>query len=91
MSILQLKMRPWCEFDPANREHRKYYAEFLQFGNWVNCPVRFVDPTDCGNLAMAIQASIARYYTKKEFGKIKPCVKVVKSVQYTHAEEHQPT
>lgn len=91
MGILDLMMRPWEKFDPANKEHRKYYAEFMQLGNWSRCPVRFVDPTDCGNLAMAMQASMARYYTTKEFGKIKPCAKRTKKVQYTHADELQPT
>lgn len=69
MSRIQLMMRPWTEFDPANKKHRLYYAQFLRDGNWAKCPVRFVDPADCGNLAFAIQASIARYYTDKEFVK----------------------
>lgn len=68
MSLLQLKMRPWAEFDPNNKDHRKWYSEFLKFGNWSRCPVRFVDPTDCGNLAMAMQASMVRFYASKEFG-----------------------
>lgn len=75
MSKIYLMTRPWTEFDPYNREHRKYYAEFLQFGNWGRCPVRFVDPNDCGNLAGAIQRSMVEYYAKKEFGKIKTRLK----------------
>ena len=70
MSLLQLRMRPWAEFDPTDVDHRRWYAEFLQNGNWSSCPVRFVDPTDCGNLAMAMQASLVRYYTSKEFKKL---------------------
>lgn len=70
MSLIQLKMRPWAEFDAANRQHRQWYAEFLQNGNWSSCPVRFVDPTDCGNLAMAIQASLVKYYAAKEFKRL---------------------
>lgn len=75
MSKIYLMTRPWTEFNAANREHRKYYAEFLQFGNWGRCPVRFVDPSDCGNLAGAIQRSVAEYYSRKEFGKIKTRLK----------------
>lgn len=75
MSKLDLMMRPWAAFDPSNRDHRKHYAEFLQFGNWGRCPIRFVDPTDCGNLAGAMQRSMVEYYTKKEFGKIKSRLK----------------
>lgn len=70
MSLLQLKMRPWTEFNPADRQHRQWYAEYLQNGNWCSCPVRFVDPTDCGNLAMSIQASLVRFYAAKEFKRL---------------------
>lgn len=70
MSLLQLKMRPWTEFDPTNQQHRQWYAEFLQNKNWGSCPVRFVDPTDCGNLAMSIQASLVRYYAAQEFKRL---------------------
>lgn len=70
MSLLQLKLRPWTEFDPSNRQHRQWYAEFLQNKNWSSCPVRFVDPSDCGNLAMSIQASLVRYYAAKEFKRL---------------------
>ena len=68
MSKLNLLMRPWTEFSPANRKHREYYAEFLRSGTWGHCPVRFVDPSDCGNLAGAMQASMVKYYAQKEFG-----------------------
>lgn len=67
MSLLQLKMRPWTEFDPTDSDHRRWYAEYLETGTWGHCPVRFVDPTDCGNLAAALQNSLVRYYAKKEF------------------------
>lgn len=81
MSLLQLKMRPWTEFDPSNEEHRRYYAMFLRDSNWSACPVRFVDPTDCGNLAMSIQASMVRYYCNKEFKSLpKKAKNIVKSV-----------
>lgn len=81
MSLLQLHMRPWAEFDPSNREHRKWYAEYLQLGNWSRCPVRFVDPKDCGNLAMSMQASLLQYYSNKEFGKINARQTPVAAVQ----------
>jgi hypothetical protein len=80
MSKIFLMTRPWTEFDASNREHRKYYAEFLQFGNWGRCPYRFVDPSDCGNLAGSMQRSVAEYYAKKEFGKIKTRLKVPAAV-----------
>lgn len=69
MSRLNLMMRPWTEFDPANRKHRMYYAQYLRTGTWGHCPVRFVDPQDCGNLAAALQSTLLRYYSDKEFVK----------------------
>lgn len=70
MSLIQLKMRPWVEFDPANRQHRQWYAEYLQNRNWSSCPVRFVDPSDSGNLAMSMQATLVKYYAQKEFKRL---------------------
>ena len=67
MSLLQLMMRPWVEFDPYNKEHRKWYAEYVRTNSWSHCPVRFVDPNDCGNLAMSMQRTLLEYYSKQEF------------------------
>lgn len=69
MSKLELMTRPWTSFDPSNRKHRLYYAQYLKTGTWGHCPVRFVDPTDCGNLAMAMQRTLVEYYATKEFVK----------------------
>ena len=81
MSLLQLKMRPWTEFNPANEDHRRWYAQYLRDSNWGGCPVRFVDPTDCGNLAMSIQASMVKYYCNKEFKTLpKKAKNIVKTV-----------
>jgi hypothetical protein len=77
MSKLELMRRPWVEFDPTDRDHRKWYAEYVQTGTWGRCPVRFVDPTDCGNLAAAMQASMVRYYVKQEFRNLSKRPKIV--------------
>ena len=58
-------------FDPKNKDHRRYYAEFLQLRTWGRCPVRFYFPEDApGDLLLLIHNKLATYYTEKEFGKI---------------------
>ena len=48
MSKLEFYARPLVAFDPSNKEHRKWYHEFMQYGGWGKCPVRFICPADIG-------------------------------------------
>ena len=61
--------RPWVVFDPANKEHREWYADFNNNQTWSHCPVRFVVDDDAGDLITMIQRKLIAYYTNKEFGK----------------------
>ena len=62
-------MRPLVAFDPYNKDHRRYYAEFLEYGGWGRCPVRFVCPEDYGmDLPTMIKNSLIGYYVDREFG-----------------------
>ena len=55
-------------FDPSNRDHRRYYAEFVKYGGWGKCPVRFVVPEDCGSdLPTMIKNQLLDWYVGKEF------------------------
>lgn len=68
--ILRHAHRPWVVFDPANKQHRRFYAEFLKYRTWGKCPVRFYIPDDApGDLLLLIHNRLASYYTQKEFGK----------------------
>jgi hypothetical protein len=68
MSKLEYMMRPLVAFDPANKDHRRYYAEFLEYGGWGTCPVRFVCPEDVGHdLPTMIKNSLIEYYVGREF------------------------
>lgn len=68
MSKLEYLMRPLVAFDPNNKDHRRYYAEFLRYGGWGKCPVRFVVPEDVGmDLPTMIKNSLIEYYVGKEF------------------------
>lgn len=69
MSKLEYLARPLVAFDPSNKDHRRYYAEFLEYGGWGMSPVRFICPDDHGmDLPTMIQHSLIRYYVEREFG-----------------------
>lgn len=67
MSRLQLLHRPWVVFDPTDKNHRKYYADFVRFSTWGRCPVRFFVDDDSGDLITMIQRKLVDYYVQKEF------------------------
>jgi len=69
MSRLEYLARPLVAFDPYNKDHRRYYAEFLEYGGWGKCPVRFICPEDVGHdLPTMIQRALITYYIDREFG-----------------------
>mgnify|MGYP006275431677 FL=1 len=69
MSRLEYLARPLVAFDPYNKDHRRYYAEFLTYGGWGKCPVRFIVTEDHGHdLPTMIQRSLVTYYIDREFG-----------------------
>ena len=67
MSRLQLHGRPWIVFDAANKDHRKWFAEFNKTRSWGTCPVRFVINEDHGDIITMIQRSLILYYVNREF------------------------
>ena len=62
-----MSWRPWAVFDPANEQHRSYYRQFVLTNSWGSCPVRFMVLEDHGDLISMVQASLAKWYTWKEF------------------------
>lgn len=67
MSVLHFNARPWTVFDPDNKDHRKWYADFVKSGTWGRCPYRFIVPEDHGDLITMCQRSLIKYYVEKEF------------------------
>ena len=68
MSRLEYYARPLVAFDPENKEHRRYYYDFVTSGAWGRCPVRFICPTETGsNLIVMMQKQMLEYYVRKEF------------------------
>lgn len=69
MSKLEYLARPLVAFDPYNKDHRRFYAEFVEYGGWGSCPVRFICPEDYGmDLPSMIKNSLIQYYIDREFG-----------------------
>ena len=69
MSRLEYLARPLVAFYPYNKDHRRYYAEFLELGGWGRCPVRFICPEDTGfDLPTMIRNRLVEYYIEREFG-----------------------
>ena len=68
MSKLEYYARPLVAFDPSNKDHRRWYYEFLQYRGWGKCPVRFICPDDSGmDLTLMIRDHLAEWYVAKEF------------------------
>jgi len=68
MSKLEFWARPLVAFDPNNKDHRRYYAEFLAYGGWGTCPVRFICPHETGSdLVKMITRLLVEHYVGKEF------------------------
>ncbi len=69
MSKLEYLARPLVAFDPHNKDHRRYYADFVEYGGWGRCPVRFIVPEDTGmDLPTMIRNRLIEYYIEREFG-----------------------
>ena len=68
--LLDRSQRQMVVFNPANKEHRNHYAEFLKNKSWGKCPVRFeTNEGDAANnnLAYTMQRLLTEYYISKEF------------------------
>ena len=69
MSKLEFYARPLVAFNPRDKNHRRYYAEFIEYGGWGSCPVRFICPEDFGmDLPTMIKHNLIQYYIDREFG-----------------------
>jgi hypothetical protein len=73
MSRLEYYSRPLVAFDATNKEHRRFYYEFLEENTWGRCPVRFICPEESGSdLVKMIQRQMVEYYIRQEFKGEKP-------------------
>ena len=55
-------------FDPANKQHRGYFYEFMERGTWGRCPYRFIiQEGHRDSLVIQIQKMLLNYYINAEF------------------------
>lgn len=70
MSKLEFYSRPLVAFDPANKDHRRYFNEFRKKNTWGTCPVRFILPGEAGSdLVKMMTRDLVDWYIGKEFQK----------------------
>ena len=68
MSLLEYHARPLVAFDATNKEHRRHFYNFLEYGGWGSCPVRFIVPNNTGlDLISVMQQLLNSYYVNREF------------------------
>jgi hypothetical protein len=67
MSRLQLHGRQFTVFNPKDKQHREWFADFNKNRTWSRCPVRFVVNDDHGDLITQIQRELIQHYVDKEF------------------------
>lgn len=71
MSKLEYYARPLVAFDPTNKEHRRFYYQFVETKSWGKCPVRFIVPEATGSdLIKMIQNELINYYVNREFQEV---------------------
>ncbi len=76
MSKLEYYARPLVAFDATNKEHRRFYYQFVETRSWGHCPVRFIVPDATGmDLIRMIQHELIKYYVDREFEHEKPIKK----------------
>jgi hypothetical protein len=68
VSKLEFYSRPLVAFDPANKDHRRYFHDFRRTNTWGRCPVRFILPGESGSdLVKMITRELVDWYVYKEF------------------------
>lgn len=76
-----IHLRPWSHFDPANKDHRSHFNEFLKTRSWKGCPVQWVIADDSQDVVHYINKVLLNYYTALEFvPKKKAVVRKTKTV-----------
>lgn len=73
MSKLEFYGRPLVAFDATNKQHRRYWYNFIKNNGWGDCPVRFIVPEAHGmSLPAMIERDLMNYYVDREFNAATP-------------------
>lgn len=66
MSILDIKKRKVVEFDPKNKNHRRYVYDFLKNGNWSQSKEKLEVVGSFDNKE-SICSMLLKHFLEKEF------------------------
>lgn len=70
-------------YDPTNKDHRRYFNNFIKTRSWAGCPYQWLIMDDSGDVVHYLTKVTAEYYLCKEFitkaNKRKSASKKVKS------------
>jgi hypothetical protein len=62
-----LLLRPWTAYDPANKDHRRYFNNFIKTRSWAGCPYQWLIMDDSGDVVHYLTKVTAEYYLSREF------------------------
>ena len=65
---MTFNIRPYIEFDPSNKDHRRWLGEFTKTRSWGQCPV-VLKVSNSGNTLAQMQLKLLEYYVNQEFTK----------------------
>lgn len=65
--MIKPRLRPVIEFDPANKDHRAHYANFIINNGWHKSPVMFYVEPNYGNVLDMIRDKLSAHYLEQEF------------------------
>lgn len=72
LTILNVASRPTIIFDPTERTHRRWYADFLTRRSWRHCPVQFYLEQEFSDVPTMCQDKLSSYYLSREFREVVP-------------------
>jgi hypothetical protein len=72
-----LLLRPWAAFDPENKDHRRYFNNYLKTKSWAGCPYQWIILDDSGDVVHYITKVLTEYYLSKEFVTKQPARKKI--------------
>lgn len=69
ITCLNVASRPVVYFDVQDKEHRRYFAQFLIDRSWGHCPVLFYLEQGYSDVPAMIQDKLTAWYLGKDFRK----------------------
>ena len=68
MNKLLLNCRPATVFEPANKDHRRAYFNFLKKSTWGRSPYQFLLDPGFEDVPTMCRHRLCEYYVGREFG-----------------------